>query len=57
MRRFAALWPEREKVQPLAAQIAWTSHRVLMDRFSEDPGLYATTTYLARPAGRSLLPA
>ncbi len=23
------------------AQIAWTSHRVLMDRFGEDPGLYA----------------
>ena len=40
MRRFAALWPEREKVPSVMAQIAWTSHRVLMDRFSEDPGLY-----------------
>ncbi len=33
MRRFAALWPEREKVPSVMAQIAWTSHRVLMDRF------------------------
>ncbi|MFI4977879.1 MAG: DUF1016 N-terminal domain-containing protein [Solirubrobacterales bacterium] len=41
MRRFATLWPEREKVPSVMAQIAWTSHRVLMDRFSEDPGLYA----------------
>ena len=37
MRRFATLWPEREKVPSVMAQIAWTSHRVLMDRFREDP--------------------
>jgi hypothetical protein len=24
VRRFAALWPELEKVQPLSAQIGWT---------------------------------
>ena len=41
MRRFAALWPEREKVPSVMAQIAWTSHRMLMDRFREDPDLYA----------------
>jgi predicted nuclease of restriction endonuclease-like (RecB) superfamily len=41
MRRFAAMWPEREKVPSVMAQIAWTSHRVLMDRFSENPDLYA----------------
>jgi predicted nuclease of restriction endonuclease-like (RecB) superfamily len=41
MRRFATLWPEREKVPSVMAQIAWTSHRMLMDRFSEDPDLYA----------------
>ncbi|MFI4977929.1 MAG: YhcG family protein [Solirubrobacterales bacterium] len=41
MRRLATLWPEREKVPSVMAQIAWTSHRVLMDRFSEDPDLYA----------------
>jgi predicted nuclease of restriction endonuclease-like (RecB) superfamily len=41
MRRFATLWPVREKVPPVMAQIAWTSHRVLMDRFREDPSLYA----------------
>jgi predicted nuclease of restriction endonuclease-like (RecB) superfamily len=40
MRRFATLWPVREKVPPVMAQIAWTSHRVLMDRFSEDRDLY-----------------
>jgi hypothetical protein len=40
MRRFATLWPEWEKVPSVMAQIAWTSHRVLMDRFSEDPDLY-----------------
>jgi hypothetical protein len=39
MRRFAALWPEREKVPPVMAQIAWTSHRVLMDRFTEELNL------------------
>jgi hypothetical protein len=27
MRRFAALWPEREKVPSVMAQITWTAHR------------------------------
>lgn len=31
MRRFAALWPKKEKVPPLAARIGWTLHRVLLD--------------------------
>jgi hypothetical protein len=29
-RRFATIWPDQEKVQPLAAQIGWTHHRVLI---------------------------
>jgi len=41
MRRFATLWPEREKVQPLAAQIGWTHHQVLIDAFGDSPDLYA----------------
>jgi len=41
MRRFAALWPEPEKVQPLAAQIGWTHHQVLIDAFRDDRELYA----------------
>jgi predicted nuclease of restriction endonuclease-like (RecB) superfamily len=41
MRRFAALWPEPEKVQPLAAQIGWTHHQVLLDAFGENADLYA----------------
>jgi predicted nuclease of restriction endonuclease-like (RecB) superfamily len=49
MRRFAAIWPEREKVPSVMAQITWTAHRVLMDRFSEDPRLY--TWYAAKMAG------
>jgi len=28
MRRFAAIWPEREKVPSVMAQITWTAHRV-----------------------------
>lgn len=40
MRRFAALWPNEEKVPPLAAQIGWTLHRVLLDAFGDDPSLY-----------------
>ena len=40
MRRFAALWPDPEKVPPVVAQIGWMAYRVLMDSFSEDPGLY-----------------
>jgi hypothetical protein len=41
MRRFAALWPECEKVQTASAQVGWSHHQVLIDAFSEDPGLYA----------------
>jgi predicted nuclease of restriction endonuclease-like (RecB) superfamily len=41
MRRFAALWPESEIVQPLAAQIGWTHHQVLIDAFGDSPDLYA----------------
>jgi predicted nuclease of restriction endonuclease-like (RecB) superfamily len=41
MRRFATIWPAQEKVPSVMAQIAWTSHRALMDRFGEDPGLYS----------------
>jgi predicted nuclease of restriction endonuclease-like (RecB) superfamily len=48
MRRFAALWPEREKVQPLAAQIGWTHHQVLIDAFGESPDLY--TWYASKTA-------
>lgn len=54
MRRFAALWPEPEKVQTLSAQIGWSHHQVLIDAFGEDPYLY--TWYARRPrrtAGRS----
>jgi len=40
MRRFAALWPAAEKVQPLAAQIGWTHHQVLLDHFGARPDLY-----------------
>jgi len=41
MRRFATIWPEREKVQPLAAQIGWTHHQVLIDAFGDDRERYA----------------
>jgi DUF1016 N-terminal domain len=34
MRRFAALWPEREKVPSPMALIGWTANRVLLDRFA-----------------------
>jgi predicted nuclease of restriction endonuclease-like (RecB) superfamily len=40
MRRFAAIWPEAEKVPSAMAQISWTAHRVLLDRFAQDPDLY-----------------
>jgi len=40
MRRLAVLWPEPEKVQPLAALIGWTHHQVLLDAFSDRPDLY-----------------
>lgn len=41
MRRFAALWPEREKVQTLSAQIGWSHHQILLDAFRDDPDLYS----------------
>jgi predicted nuclease of restriction endonuclease-like (RecB) superfamily len=41
MRRFAALWPEREKVQTLSAQIGWSHHQVLLDAFCGDPDVYS----------------
>lgn len=41
MRKFAALWPDAQIVQPLAAQIGWTHHQVLLDAFGDDPDLYA----------------
>ena len=40
MRRFAALWPEAEKVPSAMAQISWTAHRTLLDRFAQDRDLY-----------------
>jgi predicted nuclease of restriction endonuclease-like (RecB) superfamily len=40
MRRLAVLWPEPEKVQPLAALIGWTHHQVLLDAFADRPDLY-----------------
>jgi predicted nuclease of restriction endonuclease-like (RecB) superfamily len=41
MRRFAALWPDSEKVQTLSAQIGWSHHQVLIDAFGENQNLYA----------------
>jgi len=41
MRRFAALWPDLEKVPSVMAQIGWTAHRVLLDAYGDDPDLYA----------------
>lgn len=40
MRRFAALWPEPEKVQTMSAQIGWSHHQVLLDALGERPELY-----------------
>jgi predicted nuclease of restriction endonuclease-like (RecB) superfamily len=40
MRRFAALWPEAAKVPSVMAQISWTAHRTLLDRFAQDRDLY-----------------
>lgn len=40
MRRFAALWPDAEKVPSVMAQIGWTAHRVLLDAFADDPAIY-----------------
>ncbi len=44
MRRFAAMWPDPEKVQTLSAQIGWSHHQVLLDAFRENPDLYAWYT-------------
>lgn len=41
MRQFAALWTDEQIVQPLAAQIGWTHHQVLLDAFGDVPDLYA----------------
>ena len=41
MRRFAALWPDLEKVQTLSAQIGWSHHQVLMDACGDNQDLYA----------------
>jgi predicted nuclease of restriction endonuclease-like (RecB) superfamily len=41
MRRFATVWPEAEKVPSVMAQISWTAHRILLDRFADHPTLYA----------------
>lgn len=40
MRRFAALWPEEERVQSLIAQVGWTHHIQLLDAFGDDPDTY-----------------
>ncbi len=40
MRRFAAVWPEAEKVQTLSAQIGWSHHQVLLDAWADQPELY-----------------
>lgn len=48
MRRFAALWPDCEKVLPLVAQIGWSLHRVLLDRFGDQPDVYLW--YVAKAA-------
>jgi hypothetical protein len=43
MRRFAALWPDAEKVPSVMAQIGWTAHRVRLDAFADDLAIYAGT--------------
>lgn len=48
IRRFAALWPEAERVPSVMAQISWTAHQSLLDRFAEDRDLYLW--YAAKPA-------
>jgi hypothetical protein len=40
MRRFAELLPNAEKVPSVMAQISWTAHRILLDRFADEPELY-----------------
>ena len=51
MRRFATIWPDREKVQPLSAQIGWTHHQVLIDAFGDDRNLYAWAAAVSVLAG------
>jgi len=46
MRSFARLWPEEAIVHALSAQLGWGHQKVLLDAFSEDPGLYEW--YLAK---------
>jgi predicted nuclease of restriction endonuclease-like (RecB) superfamily len=40
MRKFAALWPDLEKVQTLSGQIGWSHHQALLDAFGGQPELY-----------------
>jgi predicted nuclease of restriction endonuclease-like (RecB) superfamily len=40
MRRFAAIWPDPQKVQTVSAQIGWSHHQVLIDAWGEQPKLY-----------------
>jgi predicted nuclease of restriction endonuclease-like (RecB) superfamily len=40
MRRFAAAWPDAEKVPSAMAQIGWTHHRILLDGFADQPEIY-----------------
>lgn len=40
MRRFAALWPDPEKVQTLSALFGWSHHQGLLDTFADDPERY-----------------
>lgn len=41
MRKFASIWPDSERVQPVVAQIGWNHHQVLIDAFGDQPGIYA----------------
>lgn len=40
MRRFAALWPDEERVQSVIAQVGWTHHVQLLDAFGDEPDVY-----------------
>jgi hypothetical protein len=53
MRRFAALWPDLERVPSVMAQIGWTAHRVLLDEF----GYGDVWTWTAICADTKLVPA
>ena len=41
MRQFATMWPDREFVQTVSAQIGWSHHQVLLDAFGGMTDLYA----------------